>query len=83
MQLDLKDYKNVPETHIRSGKDKGPEEIFMQSQLPPVVNSMHIKNNYEIAIEIEYGGMSYGVKSPHMHVPLTILCNLHNHDAYV
>lgn len=82
LQLDLNDYKNMPDLQRRSGKDKCPEEIFMQTSLPPVVNSKNIQNNYEIAIDIEYGGMDCGVKRPHMHVPLAIMCNLHKHDAY-
>lgn len=83
LQINLADHLTIPETYRRSGKEKSTEEIFMQSMLPPVVHSKNIENEYELVIDIKYGGMDCGAKNPQIFIPLTLVTSLHNHDAYV
>ena len=73
----------MPEAVRRSGKAKSVEELHMQSKLPPVAHSSLISNDYELAIEIEYGGSNCGVKKPYHCVPLTLVNDLHKNDCYM
>jgi hypothetical protein len=57
----------------KNGKQRTPEEVTMLRNVPPATSSMHIKNTYELNVNVKFSGLDCCSAHPSISVPMTII----------
>ena len=57
----------------KNGNVRTPEEVSMLRNVAPATHSMHIKNTYELNVNVKFSGLDCCSSHPSISVPMTII----------
>jgi hypothetical protein len=76
MKIELEKLTKAPEAiplMNKKGEPKTPEEIFMLRHIPPATESQHVKNTYELNVNVQLEACTCCSPKPSISVPMTII----------